>query len=192
VSDFDDNGTVEQVICTYNWGDSYPLVLKHDLVMQIPSLKKKYLKYEAYKLQTIENIFTPEQLARTIKLDAYRMESSLFINDGQGHFTVQPMGTEAQFSPVYAIESGDFDLDGNMDLILGGNLYKVKPEVGKYDASYGLFLKGNGKGSFLPVMPKYTGLQLRDEVRDIASIKLPKGNLLLVSRNNDSLQLFHY
>jgi len=43
VNDFDQNGTVEQVICTYNGDIQYPMVLRHDLVTQIPSLRKKYL-----------------------------------------------------------------------------------------------------------------------------------------------------
>ena len=69
VNDFDQNGTVEQIICNYYGDQSYPMVLRHDLVSQIPSLKKKYLKYESYKDQTIADIFTPEQLKDVIKLD---------------------------------------------------------------------------------------------------------------------------
>ena len=45
---------------------------------------------------------------------------------------------------VYAIED-DFDADGDLDLVLGGNLYRAKPEVGIYDASHGLYLD-NVKG----------------------------------------------
>ncbi|MDZ7649957.1 MAG: hypothetical protein U5K54_24060 [Cytophagales bacterium] len=62
VSDFDRNGTMEQIICAYNGEKSYPLVLRHDLVAQIPSLKKKYLKYENFSDQTITDIFTKEEL----------------------------------------------------------------------------------------------------------------------------------
>ena len=35
VNDFDLNGTVEQIICTYDGDKSYPLALKHDLTRQI-------------------------------------------------------------------------------------------------------------------------------------------------------------
>ena len=61
VNDFDDNGDIEQVIFQYN-GDEYPLSLRHDLVMQMPILKKKYLKYENYKNQTVNDIFDQEKL----------------------------------------------------------------------------------------------------------------------------------
>jgi len=40
VYDFDKNRTAEQIISLYNNGESYPLALRHDLVMQMPSLKK--------------------------------------------------------------------------------------------------------------------------------------------------------
>ena len=67
VSDFDQNGTIKQIVTCYNGEKSYPMVLRHDLVGVLPYLKKKYLKYESYKEQTIEDIFTPEQLSKAIK-----------------------------------------------------------------------------------------------------------------------------
>jgi len=33
---------IEQIICTYNGEKSYPMALRHDLIQQIPNLKKKY------------------------------------------------------------------------------------------------------------------------------------------------------
>ena len=63
-----------------------PLALKHDLTRQIPALEKKYPKYEMYKDQQITDIFTPEQLKNSIHLDAFILETSLFINDGSGTF----------------------------------------------------------------------------------------------------------
>src|SRR5690606_10505754 len=119
---------------------SYPLALKHDLTNQIPGLEFKYPKYELYKDQTVADIFSPEQLAKSIRLDAFLMETSVFINDGTGHFTRGALPAEVQFSPVYAIETGDFNGDGNIDLLMGGNLFNAKPETGRYDASYGSFL----------------------------------------------------
>jgi hypothetical protein len=64
VSDFDQNGTVEQVVTCYNGEKSYPVALRHDLVEVLPYLKKKYLKYESYKEQGVEDIFTAEQLSK--------------------------------------------------------------------------------------------------------------------------------
>jgi len=190
VNDFDQNGTVEQVICTYNGTKSYPMVLRHDLVKQIPSLKKKYLKYENYKDQTITDIFTPEQVGSALKLDAYELSTCILLNGGQGKFTLKPLPYEAQISPVYGIEILDLNGDGHQDILLGGNLYKAKPEVGRYDASYGVCLNGDGKGNFKSVLAKDSGLKMDGEVRDMVVLKTPQGELILASRNNDSILAF--
>jgi hypothetical protein len=190
VSDFDLNGKVEQIICVYDGDKSYPLALKHDLTRQIPELAKKYPKYEMYKDQQITDIFTPEQLKNSIRLDANLLETSLFINDGTGKFTRKPLPDEVQFSPVYAAAVGDYNHDGNLDILLGGNLFNVKPEVGRYDASYGTFLLGDGHGNFSYVPAKVSGFHLNGEIRDIKEVTTAKDKILVVARSNDSLQVF--
>jgi hypothetical protein len=190
VSDFDLNGTVEQVICTYDGDKSYPLALKHDLTRQIPELEKKFPKYSLYKDARITDIFSPEQLKNSIRLDATLLETSLFINDGTGHFTRKPLPPEVQFSTVYAVATGDYNFDGNQDVLLGGNLYNVKPEVGRYDASYGSLLLGDGHGNFRYVPAKSSGFHLDGEIRDFKEISTSKGKIILVARSNDSLQVF--
>lgn len=190
VNDFDQNGTVEQIICNYYGDQSYPMALRHDLVSQIPSLKKKYLKYESYKDQTITDIFTPEQLKDAIKLDVNELKTSVLINLGGGKFSIKALPIEAQSAPMYGIEITDLDGDGLQDIFLGGNLYRTKPEVGRYDASYGVYMRGDGKGNFSFVSPKETGIKIDGEVRDILTLKSKQGDLLLISRNNDSLVAF--
>jgi hypothetical protein len=190
VSDFDLNGTEEQIICAFDGDKSYPLALKHDLTRQIPELARKYPTYESYKNQQITDIFTPEQLKNTIVLDACLMETSVFINDGKGNFRMQQLPVETQFSPVYSTEVGDYNGDGYQDILLGGNLYNVKPEYGRYDASYGAMLSGNRHGGFTFIPAKLSGLHLNGEVRDIKEIKTMKGNILVVARSNDALQVF--
>ena len=187
VNDFDQNGTIEQLICTYNGDKSYPMALRHDLVSQVPSLKKKYLKYENYKNQTITDIFSPEQLRGALKLEAYEFSTSILINDGKGKFTLKALPVEAQFAPVFGIELADFDMDGSTDILLGGNFYKSKPEVGRYDASYGLLLQGNGKGDFTSRSARESGIRIEGEVRDIISMRAGKETLILVARNNEAI-----
>lgn len=192
INDFDGNSSAEQIITMYNGDKSYPLVLKHDLVRQIPYLKNKYVNYENYKDQTIEDIFTPDILDKAVKLYAYNLETSILINDGHGTFNVKPLPVEAQFSPVYAIHTGDFDYDGNIDILLGGNLANVKPEVGKYDASYGLFLKGDGRNNFTSFPAKQSGLKLHGDIREFIALKTSSGNKILAAKNNDSIQVISY
>lgn len=183
VNDFDQNGTVEQILCTFNGDKSYPLALRHDLLSQMPILKKKYLKYEFYRDQTITDIFTPEQLKNALKLEAFIFESGVFFNKQGKSLAFKALPVEAQLSPVYAIEAGDFNKDGNTDILLGGNQYRVKPELGRYDASYGTFLSGDGKGNFV-TEPAETGWNIDGEVRDIMTVNVGGRKVIVVARSN--------
>ncbi|HAM09496.1 MAG TPA: hypothetical protein DCP74_04280 [Bacteroidales bacterium] len=189
VNDFDLNGNIDQLICLYDGDKSYPLVLKHDLTKQIPSLERRYPKYEIYKDQQIQDIFAPDQLKNSVQLNAYLLETSLFLNNGSGEFTTKSLPAEVQFSPVYAAETGDYNGDGFTDILLGGNLFNVKPEVGRYDASYGAFLAGNGKGGFAFVPSGIAGFHLDGEIRDILEINTGTSRILLVARSNGPVQI---
>lgn len=190
--DFDHNGSVEQIVTCYNGDSAYPVLLRHDLVAVLPYLKKKYLKYEQYKEQTMQDIFTPAQLNEALRLDAFHLESSVLLNNRKGAFIMLPLPAQAQLSPVYGLLATDIDEDGNVDLLLGGNFYQSKPEVGIYDASYGLLLKGDGKGRFNPVPPAQSGFFTMGAVRDIVPVKRKNKQLLLVAKNNDSIQMFQF
>ncbi len=192
VNDFDLNGSIEQIICGYKGNRSYPAVMKDDLVRQIPSLKNKYKTYNDYKDQTIDNIFPAEVLERSVILNAKIMESCFMINNGNKSFTLSPLPSEAQFSPVFAIAADDFDNDGICDILTGGNLYRAKPETGIYDASYGLLLKGTIEGKWQPLSPLESGFFTRGEIRDLKMLKINKNRLVIVARNNDNLQFYQY
>ncbi|MEC7265255.1 MAG: FG-GAP-like repeat-containing protein [Bacteroidota bacterium] len=190
INDFDQNGSVEQLVCMYNEGVSYPQVLRHDLVTQIPELKKKFLKYESYKNKTINDVFTKEQLEGSIVHQVTTMESVVLRNNGKNGFAKEPLPMEAQLSPVYAINVEDFDGDGLKDIVMGGNLYNVKPEVGRYDASYGTLLKAGPEGEYKALSNNGSGLFLDGEVRDIKLIEIDGDKLLVIGKNNGPLQLF--
>ena len=191
VNDFDQNGSVEHITTRYADGKSLPLVLRQDLVLQIPSLKKKYLLYESYTAQTITDIFTPEQLKNTLILRANTFETSLWLNNADGTFSKKPLPPQVQFAPVYSILADDIDGDSHVDLLMGGNLYRAKPETGIYDASYALFLRGDGEGSFAPVPAKESGLCIRGEVRGLETIS-QKTRILVVAKNNADVEFFSY
>jgi len=192
INDFDNNGTVEQIICAYNGKQSYPLALRHDLVMQLPHLKKKYLKYESYKGQTIHNIFSEKELEGSIIHNVTMLESVILLNNGNGTFEIKKLPQEAQLAPVYAILIEDINQDGHQDIILGGNLHNVKPEAGRYDASYGVYLQGTETGEFIVVPPQQSGLELEGEIRDFDLIEINGHKILMVARNNASIQFFDF
>ncbi len=192
VNDFDLNGSVEQIICTYNGEKSYPATIKDDLVRQIPSLENKYKKNADYKEVTIADIFPDEVLHRSVKLDAMCMVSCALINSGQGSFKLIPLPVEAQFSPVFAIAANDFDQDGICDILLGGNQYRAKPQTGIYDGSYGLLIKGTAEGTWQSISPLISGFFTKGEIRDLEILKINGQRIVAVARNNDNLQFYKY
>ncbi|MEN8202173.1 MAG: VCBS repeat-containing protein [Bacteroidota bacterium] len=192
VNDFDLSGKAEQIICTYNGKRSYPLVMKDDLVKQIPALQEKYATFGAYKTQTIEDIFSEEVLQRSVKLNAHILESCVMNNSGSGSFTLLPLPVEAQFSPVYAIACKDIDKDGRSDMVIGGNQFRAKPETGIYAASFGLFLKSNSTGSWSALPAEQSGISTRGEMRDIQFMDINGKRIMAVVRNNDILEFYNY
>lgn len=190
--DFANNNSVEQITCTYNGDKQYPMVLRHDLVAVLPYLKKKFLKYEDYKEKTILDIFTEEQLKRAVKLNAYEMRSVVLLNNGKGGFDIEPLPVEAQFAPVFGMVAADFDKDGKMDIVLGGNFYQSKPEAGIYDGSYGLMLKGDGSGKFSALPISESNFFVMGAIRDMLTVKIGNKKALIVARNNDQLKVLEY
>ena len=166
------------------------MALRHDLVGVLPYLKKKYLKYEDYKGQSIEEIFSKEQLSEAVKLDCYELRSCVFLSTKEGKYEKRVLPTEAQLSVMYAALAEDVDRDGKLDIVMGGNFYESKPEAGIYDASYGVVLKGDGKGNFSAVKANKSGLMIKGAVRDINTIKTKTKKLMVVSKNNQPLQIW--
>jgi hypothetical protein len=192
VADFDGNGQADPMMCREVDGKLLPYARLHDLTRQMPILKRKYLRFSSYIDQGMRDIFGEEKLAQAIRWEARQLASVMLINDGAGHFTVRELPVEAQVSTLFSVLPGDFDGDGELDLLMGGNLDEVKPEMGRYDASYGLMLRGQGQGAFEVALPQETGLRMQGAVRDLVSLTDGEEPLLLVVRNNDDLQIFTY
>ena len=192
VNDFDLNGSVEHIISAFNGDTAYPMPMKDDLVRQIPALERTYPSFKAYSGETIQDIFSQEILQRSVVLRATCLESSVLINSGKGVFRMESLPGECQLSPVYAIETGDFDHDGNCDVILGGNMSRAKPETGIYSAGHGLFLKGSGNGDWLTVPADNSGLFTRGDIRDFKIIKINGKGVITVARNNENLHFYTF
>ena len=186
INDFDGNRTLDQIVSVYNGDKSYPLIMRNDMVMQMPILKKKYLKFNNYKNQTVQDIFPAQQLAKSVVYQVETTASAVLLNNGSGQFQQQKLPTAAQLAPMYGLHLEDVNKDGNIDILMGGNFYYSKPEVGIYDASYGVYLEGDGQGNFNAIPSTQSGFFVKGQVKDIGILKSRNGRVVLAARNNDS------
>jgi hypothetical protein len=190
INDFGHNGTIEQLLTIYKHGVSYPLAGRDELVRLIPSLRSRFPSYAAFGASTLPDIFPAAELKAAQIREAQRFASSVAINEGNGTFRLQALPIEAQFSPIYAVLAGDFDGDRRVDLVVGGNQYGVQPKLGRYDASYGLLLRGDGTGAFAAVDMEASRFQLEGQVRQMAFLRAAGGQrLIAVARNDTTLQM---
>ncbi|GMN08778.1 VCBS repeat-containing protein [Croceitalea sp. MTPC9] len=186
VNDYDKNGFIDPILTKYNiFGEAVPYAVRNDIVDQIASIKKIYPDFKSYENATIQRMFSKAQLDTSVVVKATHLASMLFINQGDATFEINLLPPAAQLAPIYAISSGDFDRDGDTDLVLGGNLYGVRPQVGRYDATNGVFLKNNGNMHF---KEENSGFDVPGEIRDI----MTTDSFVIVARNNDSVLFFKY
>ncbi|MEI9944680.1 MAG: VCBS repeat-containing protein [Chitinophagaceae bacterium] len=194
--DMDKNGSLDLIPAYYikDNNDSYQLFPEPDrnqLSDQVPSIKKKYLRHKDYSKATmgeVQNYFGAEDWT-ILKCETF---STVWIeNLGNGKFKSHELPMEAQLAPVNSIVAADINDDGNIDLIIAGNEYQSAFSTGRYDASYGLVLKGNGKGNFLPCHYTESGLIIDGDVKAMKMISLNnKRNVLLVAPNDSRLRVF--
>ncbi len=185
INDFDQNGTVDNIMTRTVEGRDMPVFLKHDLEEQIPTLKKQNLKHGAFAKKSIQELF-PSQLIQSSQVKTFNYPASVIaFNEGAGTFRLQNLPQAVQFSNVQAINSLDLDQDGHPDLVLGGNEFGFLPQFGRLDASFGHVLIGDGKGGFSPLPAGKSGLQLAGQVRDLVQIRSKGRRCLLFLRNDD-------
>jgi hypothetical protein len=190
VGDFAHNHTTQPILAAYKQGVSYPVSGRDELLRSVPALGTKYPTYAAFAGRPVEDILPAADRRSATRLEAYDFATSVAFNNGQGTFTLKALPNETQLSPVRAVLAGDFSGDGHTDLLLAGNDFGVPPVFGRYDASYGLMLRGAGDGHFAPVDLGASGLVLEGQVRHIKAARhAPGGLLIVVARNNDKLQV---
>jgi hypothetical protein len=184
-NDFDENGLIEPVVSYYYKGNEMAFASKDEIVSQINVINKKYLSYKAFAEAKFSDLFTQKKLDEAYKKQVYKLESAVFINQGNGTFISHDLPNLAQISSVYSISTDDLNGDGFTDIILAGNNYELNTQLGRQDASKGLILLNNRKGAF---SIEESNLFIDGAVRDIQKIKIKDETYFVISKNNDSLQ----
>ena len=189
VSDFDRNGRIEQVFARTVDKQLFPWHLRHDLVEQIPGLVRTFPTYASYAGKTISEVFPQSALDQAHHVRATELRSMAALNDGTGQFTLSPLPLDAQLSPMYGLAAVKMDSESDPLILIGGNLFEVKPEAGRYDASYGTVLKAPA----MTVLPwQESGFTLRGQLRRLLPVVVGDRRMVVAALNNDRLLVFAY
>ena len=186
INDYDNNGTLEQIVTQSKDGKDYPIHQKQEMTAQISVLKKQNIKASVYATKTIGELFPADIFENSIMRQATVSESLIAINEGGGKFTIKKLPSRVQLSCICGIACADINQDGNLDLIMGGNNFEFKPQYSRLDANYGNVLLGDGKMNFKWLDYNTSGFAIREEIKHLKSFKDSKGKTFLVTAINDN------
>ncbi|MGK7388851.1 MAG: VCBS repeat-containing protein [Candidatus Cyclobacteriaceae bacterium M2_1C_046] len=188
VYDFDGNGSVEQIYCTKSGDKYYPVLDKDELLSQLSSMKKQLVYYKDYADKAITDIIPATQLEKTKIYQVNILGSKIALSTKNGYKLID-LPKEAQYSPLYSLLIEDVNNDGVPDLVAGGNQYQVKPQFGRYDASFGWYFEGNSKGEdfeFKDGLP----VGVAGQIRDIEVVEANNVKYLVFALYNEEVEIY--
>lgn len=189
--DYDNNGTVDPIMFHYILGENYPAHPRDALIKQITGMRGRFPRFSKYGKTSFKDFFAEEELEDVYELKSYEFRTSIIENQGDGKFSLRALPNKAQMAPVNGILSKDFNGDGHLDLLLVGNSYSTETLTGRYDASIGNYLEGDGKGNFEEVELSRSGFYVDGNARAMVELVNPEGEpYILVSQFSDSLKVF--
>jgi hypothetical protein len=188
--DFTGNRSTDVLLTQEIDGVEYTLSGLVPLGRSIYQLALRYPGYAAFARTPVAEIFGRGALDSAVHYQADTFASMLLRNDGKGAFSASPLPGQAQISPIEAIVVRDLDGDGNLDLVVAGNLAETEPNTPPANAGIGLWLKGDGRGGFTPAPSMQSGFLAPRDVAAMATIRIQGEDALLISNTADSLQVF--
>ena len=186
VNDFDDNGTIEQIVTQNIDGKDLPIHQKKDLTAQMVALKKQNLKASEYSTKTISELFPKEVFENSIMKKSAISESVIAVNEGGGNFRIIKLPSRSQLSCICGITCTDVNNDGNIDLILGGNNFEFRPQYSRLDGNYGNVLLGDGALGFKWQDYETSGFFIKDEIKHLKQFKDKTGKTFVIVAINEN------
>lgn len=185
IDDFNKDGKEEAIFGNFLQGINYPAHPRDDMFQQMPQLKKLFPTYKAYSETTMDKFLSLTNSLHPKVLKADVFVSSVLVNEGKGGLKIKPLPIESQFAPVYGVLMEDNNGDGFSDILLNGNDYSVDVLTGQYDAFKGLYLTGNGDGTFKSNTIQQSGFFSDGDGKSMATLVTDKKYSVILSATND-------
>lgn len=188
--DFDNNSYGDAIITRFINGREYPIAPRGVLVDQLELVKRAFPQYSQFARADISQILTSFDTAGMRVLEINYLKSSYVENRGDGSFVLHPLPKEAQLAPLFGLEIGDYNADGNLDLLGVGNFSATEVISGWYDAGKGLTLLGDGQGAFKALPIAASGFYVDGDGRALSTLPMAGAPLHIATVNSDSLRVF--
>src|SRR5262249_44751983 len=132
----------------------------------LPGITERVPSCEAYAKGNLQKIYG-EMLPKTQQIEARWFDTTVFLNHGN-RFETHPLGIEAQMAPAFATCVGDVDGNGWEDIFLSQNFFATPPNISRYDAKRGLWLRNDEQGGFTALPGQESGVMVYGEQRGAA------------------------
>ncbi|RYY31649.1 MAG: RNA-binding protein [Chitinophagaceae bacterium] len=189
-ADFDGNGIIDPLISYYIDGKPYPIASRDELLEQMPGLKKKFLYYKDYAASNLGGILTKSQLGKATKYKVNELASVVLRNEGNMKFRVEALPIAAQFSMLSGVITGDLNNDGRNDLLLAGNFYPYRVQLGRSAGSLGALLLGQENGEYKVVDNNESNFYANGDTRKMLRVPTASGHILILGKNNEPVQVY--
>ena len=155
---------------------------KDDVHKMLNQTRQRWIYYKDFGKVTQENFFTAAEKEKATKISMQENASIWIENLGEGKFKTHILPLMAQISAMNGMQVKDINQDGHLDILYVGNNYANEVFMGRYDASHGGVLAGNGKGQFTYL--GHSGMFVPQDAKSLISIDLGKKGLAFIASQN--------
>ena len=149
-----------------------------------PSLLKQFSSFKDFGTASIAEISSKGRLNLDYR-EANVFQSIVLLNRVD-HFIVKALPAAVQIGPIFGLGIGDFNLDGNEDILVNQNFYSTKAIGGRQDAGSIHLLQGLGNGTFEATPSSLSGIGANGQGRGLAVCDFNHdGKLDFVSTQNN-------
>jgi hypothetical protein len=165
-ADWNGDGSLHPIEAWQHDGRWFPVRDRRALALVFPDLTARFPSHQAYGQASVL-LLLGDRFARGKLLQATHLASTVFLNRGS-RFEPVLLPMEAQLTPVFGINVGDYDGDAIEDLFLAQNFFGTASDLSREDSGCALWLHGNGDGTFRVVDSTVSGIKIDGEQRGSA------------------------
>ena len=186
-ADLNGNEHPDPLIFNYLNDAYYPIHLRTNFLNQLQHKKRVFNLYKDYGAATFEEIYNQEEKKKLKSHEVQTFNSTVFENTSEG-FVPHHLPTEFQFSPIFSTKI--ISIRDKKYIIAVGNDNMHEVFSGPKNGMLGEMLEVKDNFEFKRISIVKSGLHVPGSAKQIEFIKINNAFHLLISQNNDSLQVY--